>query len=238
MHADRSRFRDVVRGSVCGYCVVCCACRLRAERGGTAMRSVLVFAIVVLGLSNAGLGGGNHAAEVAVHVKAHSAKQTCPTLPTISDSSDIVTTYEGSSFDFFPVFFSLTEFRGVEYGVTWPDWTYSCAFTSCSDLVIGDIESPGDGISHSWFDCQMGQVVIPGWGWLYADSAGIVCITEHPSSEAIYILDCNQGLDEPVANFCAGVYGATGDDPTSNGRGGDGPEGTGTSGGIRGYYRP
>jgi len=202
------------------------------------MKTIAAVSLVTLLLAvTPGYGGDNPYAKVAVHVKAHVAKQTCETLPAISDSSDIETTYAGSNFDFFPVFFNLTEYLGVEYGVTWPDWTYTCAFTSCSDLVIGDIESPGDGIAHTWTACKSEAVAIPGWGWLYADSSGMVCIIEHPDADAIHILDCDEGLDEPIANFCAGVYGATGDDPTVGGRGGA-PEGGGNSGGIRGYYGP
>jgi len=198
----------------------------------TALTFILTVALCAVCLA-----GNNPNVKVAVHVKVHLAKQTCGTLPAISDSSDIETTYAGASFDFFPVFFNLTEYLGVEYGVNWPSWTYTCTFTSCSDLVIGDIESPGDGISHAWTACETGSVVIPGWGWLYADSAGVVCVVDYPDAEAVYVLDCDEGLDEPVDNFCAGVYGATGDDPTSGGRGGA-PEGGGDSGGIRGYYRP
>jgi hypothetical protein len=198
---------------------------------------VLITTSAILTLSTASSPGGNSNAKVAIHIKVHAAKQTCGTLPAISDSYDIVTTCAGSNFDFFPVFFNLTEYLGVEYGMTWPDWTYTCAFTSCSDLVIGEIESPGDGIAHTWTACKTEAVAIPGWGWLYADSAGMVCIIDHPDAKAVHVLDCDEGLDEPIANFCAGVYGATGDDPTVGGRGGA-PEGAGESGGIRGYYRP
>lgn len=196
-----------------------------------------IAAVLVFLLGSSCLGGGNPYAKVAVHVRAHMAKQTCETLPAISDSSDLVTTYAGSDFDFFPVFFNLAEYLGMEYGVTWPDWACTCAFTICSDLVIGNIESPGDGIAHTWTSCKTEAVAVPGWGWLYADSAGMICIVDHPDAEAMYILDCDEGLDEPIDNFCAGVHGATGDDPTSGGRG-DAPEGAGESGGIRGYYRP
>ncbi|MFH1312681.1 MAG: hypothetical protein ABIJ00_05590 [Candidatus Eisenbacteria bacterium] len=163
--------------------------------------------------------GNNPSAKVAVHVKVHSAKQTCQNLPAISDSSEIITTYEGSSFDFFPVFFNLAEYRGVEYAMTWPAWTYSCSFTSCSDLVIGNVDRPGEGIAHAWTNCRSGPVVIPGWGWLYADSAGSICIIDHPGAGAIHVLDCDEGLDEPLDSFCAGVYGGTGDDPCSRGAG-------------------
>jgi len=165
----------------------------------------------------------NPNAKVAIHIKSHNAKQTCNSLPAISDSSEIRTTYEGSNFDFFPVFFNLTEYLGVEYGVAWPAWAYSCAFTSCSDLVIGDVNWSGEGVSHAWTDCQYGAVGMPGWGWLYADSAGMICIIDHPDANAINVLDCHEGLDEPVDNFCAGVYGGVGDDPCARGTGeGDG----------------
>jgi hypothetical protein len=200
-------------------------------------KTIAITSALITLLASVCLGGINPNAKVAIHVKAHAAKQDCGSLPAISDSSDIVTTYEGSSFDFFPVFYDLNECQGVEYGVTWPAWVSACVFTSCSDFVIGDIESPGDGISHVWTECVTGGVAIPGWGWLYADDAGVVCIIDHPEGGAVSVLDCNEGLDEPIDNFCAGVYGATGDDPASGGRGGA-PEGSGTSGGIRGYYKP
>jgi len=176
----------------------------------------LIVLVVLLAFSLC-WAGDNSAAKVAVHVKVHNAKQTCQSLPSISECSDITITYEGSDFDFFPVFFNLTEYVGVEYGVTWPSWSYSCAFTSCSDLVIGSIEWPGDGISQAWTECQYGAVAIPGWGWLYADSAGLVSIVEHPRSEVIKVLDCNGGIDGPMDSFRAGVYGATGDDPCGEG---------------------
>jgi hypothetical protein len=202
------------------------------------MKDILLPAVaIVLIVNAAGLCGDNPGAKVAVHVRAHTTRLTCEGLPEISDSSDIVTTCEGSTFDFFPVFFGLTEYQGLEYGVTWPAWAYTCLFTSCSDFAIGYIKFPGDGISHAWTECMTGGVAIPGWGWLYADSAGTVCIVDHPDFGAVSVLDCDEGLDEPIDNFCAGVYGATGDDPTSGGRGGA-PEGGGASGGIRGYYKP
>ena len=160
--------------------------------------------------------GNNPTAYVAVHVKIHAAKQSCESLPAVSDCNDITTTYGGSSIDAFPVFYSLTEYKGFEYGMMWPEWSYGGAFTNCADLVIGDIVDPGDGISHSWLVCQEAGVGIPGWLWLYADGAGDVCVVNHPVGSVgpgIYILDCAEGLDNPLYSFCAGVYGATGEDP-------------------------
>ena len=86
-------------------------------------------------------------------------------------------------------------------------------FTSCSDLVIGDIEQSGDGISQVWFDCKPGPIAVPGWAWIYTAGPSIICIAPHPASYSISVLDCSQNAGTPMSNFCAGVYGEIGDDP-------------------------
>jgi hypothetical protein len=111
------------------------------------------------------------------------------------------------------VFFDLVEYQGVEYGMCWPEWTYSAAWTQCADLVIGGIVWPGDGISQTWTECQNEAIVITGWAWLYADGPGLVTVCVHPTAGVIQVLDCAEGLDEPVGNFPAGVFGAEGEDP-------------------------
>jgi hypothetical protein len=128
------------------------------------------------------------------------------------DCHDMVTTVGYASVDAFPVFFDLVEFLGCEYGVCWPTWAYSAEFRNCSDLVIGSIIWPGDGASHTWTTCQTG-LVIPSVLWLYADGPGMICPCPHPVSGVINVLDCTEGLDDPMCIFCAGVYGMTGDDP-------------------------
>jgi hypothetical protein len=175
------------------------------------MKKVLVIAVALtLALSAMAFAGANVDAKVAVHVRAHNAKAGCTVA--ITGCMDIVTTEPGFSVDAFPVFFDLVEFLGCEYGLCWPTWTYSAAFTNCADLVIGSILWPGDGASHTWTSCQVG-VAVPSFVWLYADGPGMICPCPHPISGVISVLDCAEGLDDPMCIFCAGVYGAFGDDP-------------------------
>jgi len=178
------------------------------------MKKVFVIAIALtLVLSAMAFAGNNPDAKVAVHVMAHSAKRSCTNLfPTIAGCADIVTDYGDYSVDAFPVFFDLQEYLGCEYALCWPDWAYSAAFTSCSDFFLGGIAWPGDGASHTWTVCQYG-VALPGWVWLYADGPGTVCPCPHPDFDHIAVLDCAEGLDNPICIFCAGVYGMIGDDP-------------------------
>ena len=121
--------------------------------------------------------GANVDLKVGVHVLPHSDLRTCSReFPVITcPSADISTTCPDGDVDFFPVFFDMVEYQCLEYGVSWPG-TYSCAFTSCSYLQIGDIVWPAgtvdpelrlDGISHSWQVCTYGTTVIPGFGWIY-----------------------------------------------------------------------
>ena len=171
---------------------------------------------VVLVAASPCIGGINECAKVAVHVWPHHAGRTCDSLPPFTCCVDFNFTYEGYEFDAFPVFFDLTEYRGVEYGVAWPVSFGRALFTSCSDLTIGGIEYPGDGVSHAWFECQTSYVAVPGYLWLTADEAGYVRVVSHPVGSAgpgIYVLNCSDGLSEPLFNFRAGVCGAIGEDP-------------------------
>ncbi len=177
------------------------------------MKILAIALALTLVLSVAATAGMNPAAKVAMHVKAHNAKQSCATLPVIEDCSGILTTYGGYSFDGFPVFFDLVGVTFCEYSLTWPAWTYSCAFTNCADLVIGGIAWPGDGISHAWTECHYVPAIIPGWGWWYADDAGMVCPIPHTGSGFLGVIDCDFIEDGAICVFCAGVFGAIGDDP-------------------------
>ena len=158
--------------------------------------------------------GSNPAAKVAVHVLPHDDFRTCSRdFPDISDCSEISTTCGCcGGVDVFPVFFDIQEYMGVEYGLAWPG-SGSCTFRTCSDLHIGDILWSGDGISQVWFDCKVGSAVIPGFTWIDFAQPARVCVVPHPENGLISILDCGDALDEPVATFCAGVCGETGDDP-------------------------
>jgi hypothetical protein len=177
------------------------------------MKRILVAAVALtLVLSAVAFAGNNPAAKVAVHVRPHNAKAGCNLTTPIVVCEDIVATEPGFSVDAFPVFYDLVEFLGCEYGICWPAWTYSAAFTSCSDLVIGVVDWPGTGASHTWTSCQAG-VAVPSFVWLYADGPGMVCPCPNPETGLISVLDCAEGLDSPTYIFCAGVYGMVGDDP-------------------------
>jgi hypothetical protein len=167
-------------------------------------------------LSAVAFAGNNPSAKVAVHVRAHNAKLGC-SVGTINGCADIVTTETGFSVDAFPVFYDLEEYLGVEYGLCWPASWGTAQFNNCADLVIGSIVNPGEGASHTWFACQV-NVAIPSFIWLYAGApGGMICPCPHPISGVINVLDCAEGLDDPCAIFCAGVFGVTGDDPCEAG---------------------
>ena len=175
------------------------------------MRVLVIALALTLALSALAFAGNNPDAKVAVHVRVHNAKLGCNV--TIDGCGDIVTTQPGYDVDAFPVFFDLVEYLGCEYGLCWPAWTYSAAFTNCADLIIGSIAWPGEGASHTWLGCQPGPVMVPSFVWLYADAPGMICVCPHPISGIIGVLDCAEGVDDPICNFCAGVYGFIGDDP-------------------------
>jgi hypothetical protein len=167
-------------------------------------------------LSAVAFAGNNPIAKVAIHVRAHNAKLACTLSPAIVGCADVVTSEPGFSVDAFPVFYDLVEYKAVDYGICWPAWTYSAAFTNCADLVIGAIVFPGDGASGAWFACETG-VCVPGFVWLYADGPGLICPCPYPPTGMITLVDCNQGTDAPCGIFCAGVYGEVGEDPCDAG---------------------
>jgi hypothetical protein len=173
---------------------------------------ILIVVALLLLLSSTGFAGRNAFPKAALHVKSHNAKQTCANLPVIGSCGDVVTTYLGDNVDAFPVFFDLVEYLGVEYGVEWPAAWGTVAFTSCSDLVIGNIVSSGDGVAQTWTSCQTDPVAICGWVWMYAAGPGLVNPYFHPVSGDITVLDCSQGLDRACIMF-SGVNGMIGDDP-------------------------
>jgi len=177
------------------------------------MKRVLVIAVALtLVLAAVALAANNPLTKVAIHVRAHNAKLAC-NYGTIVTCADIVTTEPGFSVDAFPVFFDLNEYLGCEYAICWPAWNYSAAWNNCADLVIGSITESGQGASHTWLGCQPGPVAVPSFLWLYADFAGMICPCPHPISGLCSVLDCAEGIDDPMCIFCAGVYGNVGDDP-------------------------
>ncbi len=177
------------------------------------MKILAIALALTLVLSAAVIAGQNPNMKCAVHVEAHNAKRACSGLVVIEDCTQIVTTYDDYSFDAMPVFFDLYGITGAEYSLNWPAWTYSAAWTGCSDFTIGGIKWPGDNISQTWTECQIQYAVICGWAWLYADDAGMICMGPHSESGFIGCTDCNFEEESPMCFFCAGVYGAVGDDP-------------------------
>ena len=175
------------------------------------IRCLITVVFLIVMFASQASGGPNPDARAAVHILPHDAGRTCTKgFPAITACMDIVDTYAGcDDVDFFPVFFDLVEYQGFEYGVVWPG-SGSCAFTSCSDLTIGEIINAGDGISHAWTACQPGPVAVTGWGWISA-SYGSVCLVPHPEGGGLQAGGCQTGVDEVVAAYCAGLCGEEGD---------------------------
>jgi hypothetical protein len=178
-------------------------------------RIMLLGCITVLAVTCA-FGGNNPEVKIAVHVTEHEPDRACTRgFPEIEDACDIQARFKGcGDIDFFPVFLDVSEYRGLEYAAAWPG-SYSCVYTVCSYTHIGEIIWPGDWVSQCWAECMPGPVAVPGWGWITTDVPGSVCITPVQWTGEITIADCEDDaqLDHPVANFCAGVCGADGDDP-------------------------
>lgn len=202
-------------------------------------RVFVITTAFILALNTVSFCGSNPEAKVAVHVLPHASRSCAKNFPAVSGCEDIVYTYSGGGdIDFFVVFYNLTAYQGFQYAVTWPAEWSSCAFTSCSDLTIGGIETPGDCVAHAYEVCSYDSLSIPAFGWIDAGEVpGYIEIIEIPPNYEIQVGDCDGSLDSLVLNCRAGVNGYTGDDPCV-GRGGDAGEGGGESGGIRGYYSP
>ena len=74
--------------------------------------------------------GSNSGVGVTVHVMAHASKRSCSSgLPSVSWCNDLKTTEASSDVDCFPVFYDLSEYKGCEFGLTWPG-TYTCTYIS------------------------------------------------------------------------------------------------------------
>jgi hypothetical protein len=152
-------------------------------------KAILVAAIMILSLSTSVFAGPNFNAKAWIHLEDHASRTCAKGFPTGIDScDDIVYTLAGADADCFPVFWDLVEYQGFDYGLTWPG-AYTAAFTSCSDLAIGTIVNPGDGVSHAWYVCQNSTIAIPGWAWIY--DTGPVCIISHPTAGGVVVGACN-----------------------------------------------
>lgn len=175
-------------------------------------KAILTAAILILTLSASLSAGTNFNTKAWIHLEDHASRTCAKGFPAGIDScDDIVYTLAGQDADCFPVFFDLVEYQGFDYSLSWPA-TYTCAFTSCSDLAIGTIVNPGDGISHAWYTCQAGPIAIPGWAWIY--DTGEVCIISHPTAGGVIVGDCSTFLDTlPSISFgCSGIGGFVSED--------------------------
>jgi hypothetical protein len=174
-------------------------------------RTLTVGMILVLCLSGAALAGANYrSAKASLHVLPHASRSCTENLPVITGCEDIMTTEPGTDVDVFPVFYDLVEYKGFDYGLTWPG-AYSCTFTSCSPLVIGGIVNPGDGVAHAWYTCQQGPVAVPGWGRI--QDSGTISFVPYPGEDTVNVGDCLGILDDVCVTSHAGIGGASGGDP-------------------------
>ncbi len=199
-------------------------------------RTIAVGAIFVAALSAVCIGGSNPEAKVAIHVMPHTSRSCTKNLPSISSCEDVVYTYGGGGdIDFFVVFYDLAEYQGFQYAVTWPTEWSSCTFTSCSDMTIGGIETPGDSVAHAYTDCDSSAVCIPGFGWIDAGQVpGYIQVVDIAPTYRIQVGDCGGELDSLVLNCKAGVNGYIGDDPCdTGGRGSGSGEGEGGAPALR-----
>ena len=165
------------------------------------IRILLLAILLALVVSCPALGGNNPDVKVGIHVLPHDPERGCfINFPVIDDPSDIFFTYDGcgEEVDFFPIFFDLTECKGVEYAVIWPG-SQTCTFTICSFSHIGQLVNSGDWITQIWRDCRYDYAVVPGWGEVTMDERGYVCLAEVSYTGRISILDCDNGIDVPVA---------------------------------------
>jgi hypothetical protein len=178
-------------------------------------KTLLAVLTLALALTIPCFAGNNPCYKVAVHVIGRDCDRSCAfNMPEIDNACDIQPTYDGpKEFEFFPVFYDLTEVYCLEYAIEWTG-AYGCAFTACSYTHIGGITWSGDWIAQCFDGCRPGPVIIPGWGWIEMDEPGRICVVPVETEDRIGVLDCTgENIDIPIATYCAGVHGAAGDDP-------------------------
>jgi hypothetical protein len=89
-------------------------------------------------------------------------------------------------------------FMAAAYGLTWPaEWGPAQGWWSCSDLAIGSIEQPGDGVYQIWVMCQepRGFPELAGILALDASSPGRVEVIVHADAGTAEVGDCYGGTD-------------------------------------------
>jgi hypothetical protein len=171
-----------------------------------------------------------------LHVMPYMQGRSCAgAISEIESCDDFETEMEGCGFvHVFPVFHDIPEFTGLSYELVWPeDWS-DMAFTSCSDITVGDIVRPGDAVSQSWSSCRPGQLVIAGWAEVFSRSPGRVEMLGAGGGNP-EIVTCDGRIITTEWQFACGVCGASGDDPPCGG----GPTSVAptTWGGIKSIFR-
>jgi hypothetical protein len=205
----------------------------------------LITAPLIDALLNPGpFAGMNPSNKVGIHVGGEISK--CKSA-TFSTCSDIQTTYASCDTIYvIPVHYDLVGVTVVEGGLQWPtEWGTLYHVNQCfGSLAIHDFEDSGYAeYSYAATSCVTTWAAVLCIARFYygVPDSGRICPVPNATTGFIGVVDCTENpepqADSASALFCAGVCGAEGDDPCG-GRDGDSGEGTGTSGGIRGYYKP
>jgi hypothetical protein len=177
------------------------------------------FETLVLGIfCGALLAGPNANHKIAIHVKSH--PTSCAKgYPSFTGCDQIVTTWKGSGdIDIMPVFYDLTEFTVVEFGLMWPAEWYSMSWVRCKgDLAVGGVGLPGEGTAIAWSTCQKSWAANPGFGWLIAPTPGRVYAVPNPATGDYGVVDCSSSpgpyYDYPIYTTYSGICGLMGDNP-------------------------
>jgi len=194
---------------------------VRKQEVSMRARSLLVdlaFPLLVSVLVTSVLAGGSPSGKVAIHVKAHGTPCGA-NFPVFTTCSDIRTSYQGcDEIDAVVVFFNLTEYTAVEFGLMWPQQWASGTWVQCNgDAVSGYIEMPGDGILISWSTCQRTWAAAPGYAWLLAATPGWITIVRDPATAFVGTTDCSSSPGPQqhwVLGTCAaGACGRFGSNP-------------------------
>ncbi|MGD9402871.1 MAG: hypothetical protein PVF95_11450 [bacterium] len=144
--------------------------------------------------------------KMALHIKAHNAKQSCSNLPVITELGDMTRTATGAGdYDVFMVLFDYgTGFTGAEFGLSWPAEWGSGTTNHCGDFAIGGIAFPEDIISLTWSACQSSPAFAPiTWTWLAATGPGQIIMVykyrDTPPGPILGIVDC--AFQEHLAEY-------------------------------------
>jgi hypothetical protein len=224
---------------------------MRRYNGSTGKRIRVVTILLAVGLCIALLSVGRDAFaglnaynKVAVHVSSTISK--CNAVA-FSSCFDIHTTHIACDTIYvIPVHYDLVGVTVVEGALQWPaEWGTLYKLQQCfGSLAIDNFSASGYAeYSYASTSCVTTWAAVPCIAQFYygVPSPGRIYPLANVKTGFIGVVDCTED-PEPQADsasglFCAGVCGAQGDDPCG-GRDGDSGEGKGTSGGIRGYYKP